>query len=424
LIVLFNQKRPGKLIKRFCGYINKVFDFKQQIHGIVDNRKKPEIPSKNIWLSGVFMFALRVGSLNAIDTELRLPKRMEKLIGKRRPSGDSIGRVFVGINTEPIREILSGINHKLKRNKALRTQWPMRFVSIDGHELFSSRKRCCSKCLRRTITVKGKELTEYYHRVVVCHLIGFDLALPLDLEPILPREGEVIAAKRLLKRVLKRYPRFFDGIVGDGLYLEAPFINFSLEHGKHVIAVLKSERRLLMQDAEGVFKLIEPTILKQDKLTAKIWDSEGFRSVEGVDIPIRVLHSEEKQQKRIRKGNKWITETEQHNWWWATTIPKALLSSHLLWRAGHSRWDIENDLFNDLVNRWFMNHCFRHEPHAIINFLLTLFVTFVLMQSFYKLNMKPQIRTRFTFISIATQFLTSLAAHDFIAVWLLPLPDT
>jgi len=412
------------LIKRFCSYINKVFGFKRHIQSIEDNRRRPSIPSKNIWLSGVFMFALRMGSLNAIDTELRLPRRMNKLIGRRKPSGDSIGRVFADMQTESIREILSAINHKLKRNKALRTNWSMRFVSIDGHELFSSRSRCCSKCLRRKITVKGKEVTEYYHRVVVCHLIGFELALPLDLEPILLGEGEVIAAKRLLKRVLRRYQRFFDGIVVDGLYLEAPFINFCVEHGKHVIAVLKSERRLLMQDAEGVFKLIEPTILKEDNLTAKIWDAEGFRSVEGVDIPIRVLHSEEKQQKRIRKGDKWIIETEQHNWWWATTIPKALLSSRLLWRAGHSRWDIENDLFNDLVNHWFMNHCFKHKPNAIINFLLTLFVTFVLMQSFYKLNMKPQMRSRFTFISIATQLLTSLAAHDFIAAWLLPVPDT
>jgi hypothetical protein len=370
------------------------------------------------------MFVLRQGSLNAIDTELHLPKRMEKLIGKRKPSGDSIGRVFAGIHTKTIREVLSAINHKLKRNKALRTNWPMRFASIDAHELFSSRHRCCKRCLRRTITVKGEEVTEYYHRIVVCHLVGFDLALPLDLEPILPGEGEVVAAKRLLIRLLKKYARFFDGIVVDSLYLEAPFINFCLQHGKHVIAVLKSERRLLMQDAEGVFKVIDPITLREDKLTARIWDDEGFSTLEGVDVPVRVLHSEEKQLKRKRRGDKWTVEAEEHNWWWATTIPKAMLPSHLLWRAGHSRWDIENDLFNDLVNRWSMDHCFRHEPRAIINFLLTLFVAFVLMQSFYKLNMKRQMRSRFTLISIATQLLTSLVAYDFIAAWLLPVPDT
>jgi len=412
------------LIKRFYSYINKVFDFTEHIQRIEDSREKPDISSSSIWLSGLFMFILRMGSLNAIDIELRLPKRMEKLVGKRKPSGDSIGRVFAGMHTEPIRNILSAINHKLKRNKALKTDWPMRFASVDGHELFSSRSRCCAKCLKRKVTLRGREVIEYYHRVVVCHLVGFDLALPLDLEPILPGEGEVIAAKRLLKRIVKKYPRFFDGIVADSLYLEAPFINCCLEQGKHVIAVMKSERRLLMQDAKGVFKITDPITLKEDNLTAKIWDSEGFESLEGVTIPLRVLHSEEKELKRRRKGGRWRVETEEHSWWWATTIPKSLLPSRLLWRAGHSRWDIENDLFNDLVNRWFMDHCFKHEPKAIVNFLLTLFVAFALMQCFYKLNLKPQKRTCFTLISIATQFLTSLADHDFIADWLLPAPDS
>jgi hypothetical protein len=412
------------MIKRFCDYIDRVFNFGNQIKDIKDNRELPEIPTKNIWLSGLFMFVLRLGSLNAVDTELQLPKRMEKLIGKRKPSGDSIGRVFTKTETDGIRNILCKINHKLKRNKRLKTNWPLRFVGIDGHELFSSRSRCCDKCLMRKINVKGEEVIEYYHRVVACHLIGFDLALPLDVEPILPGEGEVIAGKRLLERVFKNYSRFFDGIVGDGLYLEAPFFNFCIKHNKYVIAVLKSERRILMQDAEGVFKTMEPIILKEKNLTAKIWDCEGFESMEGVKTKIRVLHSEEKEIKRIQKGGEWIEKQEEHNWWWATNIPAYILPAKLLWRAGHNRWDIENDLFNDLVNHWDMNHCFKHEPNAIMNFLLTLFIAFVLMQSFYKLNIKPQLRSKFSLISIAIQFITSLASYNFIAIWCVPLTAT
>jgi len=181
-----------------------------------------------------------------------------------------------------------------------------------------------------------------------------------------------------------------------------------------------------MQDAQGLLKITDPIILKEDKVTARIWDIEGFGTLEGVDTPIRVLHSEEEDQKRKRRGGRWIVETEEHNWWWATTIPKEQLSSHLLWRAGHSRWDIENDLYNDLVNNWSMDHCFKHHPIAIINFLLTLFIAFILIQSFYKLNMKEQMRGRFALISIATQFLTALTASDFIAPWIqsLPMPDT
>ncbi|MFH1665587.1 MAG: hypothetical protein ABIA77_05535 [Candidatus Omnitrophota bacterium] len=164
---------------------------------------------------------------------------MEKLVGKRKTSADSIGRVYSVMDLDPLRDVLVGANHRLKRNKVLRTDLPFRFAAVDGHELFASRSRCCAGCSTRTITINGEEVTEYYHRVVVCYLIGFKIPLPLDVEPVLPGEGEVIAAKRLLERVFCKYPRFFDVVVGDALYMEAPFINFCLLHRKHVITVLK-----------------------------------------------------------------------------------------------------------------------------------------------------------------------------------------
>jgi hypothetical protein len=77
------------------------------------------------------------------------------------------------------------------------------------------------------------------------------MAVPLDIELIRPGEGEVIAAKRLLERVLQRYGRFFDAVVGDALYLETPFFNFCIDHGKHVVAVIKGDQRALLQDAQG-----------------------------------------------------------------------------------------------------------------------------------------------------------------------------
>ena len=48
-------------------------------------------------------------------------------------------------------------------------------------------------------------------------------------------------------------PCYFDAVVGDGLYFEAPFLNFCREHHKHVIVVVKGDHRLLLQDAQGLF---------------------------------------------------------------------------------------------------------------------------------------------------------------------------
>jgi hypothetical protein len=101
--------------------------------------------------------------------------------------------------------------------------------------------------------VDGEKVIEYYHQGVVCHLIGQELALVLDLELLRPGEGEETAAKRLLERVFTNYPRFFDIVVADALYFDAPFSNFCRDHHKHVIVTAKGENRLLVQDAAGLF---------------------------------------------------------------------------------------------------------------------------------------------------------------------------
>ena len=151
-----------------------------------------------------------------------------------------------------------------------------------------------------------QEVTEYYHRGVVCHLIGQDLAIPLDVEFQRPGEGEVPAAKRLLERVFANYSRYFDAVVGDGLYFEAPFINFCIEHHKDVVVVVKGDQRLLLQDAEGLFSQRAPDgQWTEHRRTVQYWDEEGFTSAEGVSKPLRVLHTLETEHRRERIAGQW-----------------------------------------------------------------------------------------------------------------------
>ena len=242
--------------------------------------------------------------------------------------------------------------------------------------------------------------------------------MPLDLELQRPAEGEVPAATRMLQRVVHNCPRLFDVVVGDGLYLEAPFVNFCLAHGKDVLTTLKGEHRLLLQDARGLFASIEPGVWHLPGQTVRFWDEEGFTSCEGIDTPLRVLHTEETVTRRRRIAGRWVPCQEQHTWWWATTIPKRHLPTRELWRAGHARWDIENDNFNILGAHWHLNHCYRHDPTAILNFILTLFLAFVLMQTFYLRNLKPPMRARFTLIGIARQLYAGLPLENAPAPWM------
>lgn len=266
--------------------------------------------------------------------------------------------------------------------------------------------------------VNGREVVEYYHRGVVCHLIGFELAAPLDLEMIQPGEDEVTAASRLVRRVCRRYARFFDALVADALYFQAPFVNLCLELGKPLVTVLKGEHRNLLQDAQGLFQHQESKICRDGEKTIRYWEEEGFEAA-GVCAPLRVLHTEESQQKRQRIGGRWQPKTEEHRWWWQTTIPAAILPAPQLWAVGHHRWDIENDLFNTLATHWSLNHCYKHDPVAIENFVLTLFISFVLLQSFYLRNLKPELRKVLTLIALAREFYLDLGATLWTAPWLL-----
>jgi len=130
-------ERETPMMTRFCCYIEKVFNFGKQIHTLRDARKRPQIPTAALWGSVFFLFVMRRGSLNAMESELRRPKRMERVIGPIKPSADRMGDVLGLMEPDQLRERLSRINHRLGRNKALRNGWPLRVGAVDGHEFFS-----------------------------------------------------------------------------------------------------------------------------------------------------------------------------------------------------------------------------------------------------------------------------------------------
>jgi len=283
---------------------------------------------------------------------------------------------------------------------------------------FPSRHRCCPQCSKRRLRVKGKVVVEYFHRGVVFYLVGFRTAVPLDVEMLRPGEGELTAAQRLLPRVVESYGRFFRVVLADALFFNAPFFNLCLDLGKDVITVLKDEDRALFQDAQGVFSLTAPQVWEEPNQKIRAWDVEGFTSAEGIHVPLRVLRTQEVITRRHRHGRGWVREKETHHWEWVTTLPAARLSTRLLWQIGHCRWEIENDLFHTLATYWSLDHCFRHEPTAILNFILTLFIAFVLLQSFYLGNLKPPRRAHLTLIGLAVELAFGLATMNGPAPWL------
>jgi hypothetical protein len=136
-----------------------------------------------------------------------------------------------------------------------------------------------------------------------------------------------------------------------------------------------------------------------------------FAAVDGHEFfrqPQAVLRAVPDAQLRERIAGAWKERAQTSSWCWATTFPRRLLPTRSLWRAGHWRWHIENGCFNDLSTHWGLDHVFKHAPTAIVNFILTLFLAFTLLQCFWQRNLKPPFRDRFTLIGLAAELYAAL----------------
>ena len=352
---------------------------------LTDGRLQPRIPTPVLVQSALILFWTRLGSLHALET-VQKARFWKRWLGREMSSVDTLGRVYSGLQVRGLRTGLHRVYTRLKRNKALPAMRGWDVAVLDGHESHASYRRHCSGCLRRTVHWESGDRVQYYHRQVTLMLVSEKLHLLLDLEPQRPGEDEVTTALRLLKRVLAAYPRAFQIVLADSLYAQAPFLNFLLAHGKHALVVLKDERRDLYGDAQSLFALTRPQNGRYHGRDGRWWDVTDLRSWPQVQAPLRVVRSQETDVMHRQDGR---TETQISHWIWVTTLPTAVVPTASVVHWGHARWDIENQGFNELVNGWYADHVYKHEPQAMEAFLLTLFLVYNLFHGWLTRNLKP-----------------------------------
>jgi len=356
--------------------------------------------------SVVVMHLARLGSLNALE-QTRSRRYWQRWLGHPLPSADTLGRVCAPVLPSDVRDLHGHVYSRLKRNKALEPPaHGLMAAAIDGHEFHATYRRCCPDCLKRTIHTAGGDRTQYYHRYVALQLIGRDFRVLLDAEPQRRGEDEVAAALRLLARVLEMYPRAFDVVLADALYADPRMFNYLLERGKDIIAVLKDDRRDLMRDAESLFEQAPPVQSRDARVSRESWDIEGFTSWPQVSQPVRVVRSIERQSIR-RQLNKEI-ETVTSSWTWVTTLPKTRGVTQTVIALGRSRWDIENQGFNEMANRWHADHVYKHDPTAMLVFVLLAMICLTVFVSFYTRNLKPEARRNASMLHISRLILADL----------------
>lgn len=369
------------------------------LDAIQDGRVQGRIPTSVIVRAVLAMGLCRLGSLNALG-QTQDSSFWRRWLGWTLPSPDTIGRVAGLVDIESLRALGHHIYERLKRGKALAPpSHGLLALVVDGHETHATYKRHCRGCLERTIHTDNGDRIQYYHRLVDASLVTADLHVLLDAEPILPGEDEVAVALRLLDRLLRDYPRAFDVVQGDALYADPRFFNWAIGHGKHALAVLKNDRRDLLQDAQRLFEDLPPSVVRDASPRRQCWDLEGFTTWPQVQLPVRVVRSHETRQVRRQLDGQVKQEVSQ--WYWVTTLPAQRTPTGAVVQMGHHRWGIENEGFNELVNQYHADHVYRHEPTALLVFWLLTQLSLNVFTAFFRRNLKPAARAASSMLHVA-----------------------
>lgn len=364
------------MYRKLIRYSNKIFNLFSIIATITDERLKPQIATVKITTAIIIMQFSNLGSLNSLSQTISV-----KNLKKEIPSVSTIARSADSMDLDDIRNIGIEIYAKARKSKMLSSCYGMWVGVVDAHEQITSPYCKCPYCKSRIVTKKdGVKDIQYYHEFTAFILAGPKISFILDLEPILPGEGEISSSYRLLERICKNYPKAFSIVIGDGLYLKETVFNLLKRHHKHTIAVLKEERRQLFEEANKLSLLVEPKVYKVKKTTYRVWKHRVSGCWDGYGKDVTVIVSEETTKKRVhsKDGKSFEDRLDKANWMWVTNLPcpktDDLDDLKNTVRICHSRWQIENQCFNETVNTWKADHVYRHSKNAIIVFLLLLFI--------------------------------------------------
>jgi len=368
-----NASIPQHSLPSFTRYLNKVFQFRDQARQLHDARQDPEISPLAVFLAVFHSFVFRLSSFQQLEAELAGASLQRWIEAPRAFRDDVLRYSLCGFDVDALQHLLVQVNRQLKRNKAFdpgRVQGRI-VAALDGIEVLSSYSRRCESCLQRRVLAKDEhgqsvERIQYYHRAVGCQIVSSPVKALLAIEWLQPGEGEDTAALRLLAKLPALYGSpFFDILLLDSLYAQAPVLRLAARCGWDLVVTLKQEARDVYQSATRLFESRAPDVEYSEPheggtLEAQIWDTEGLPFSQEFPQPVRVVESRERlTQSHYRQGER-TSETTTHRWLWITTLDAHTFPVKQVWRCGHARWKNENNGWNDLTQNWALKHGFLH----------------------------------------------------------------
>ena len=384
-------------LAQFLGYVTKVFALGRIVRSVRCCRPYPEIPTRPLLLTLLLGVVIRAGSYLDISKQTKRRRWQHLIHWNQRISDDALHYVSERFNLGDLRQALAEVNKSLKVNKALESCRinGLLFLSLDANEHFHSRSRCCPCCCQREIEEtdaqgQKQKVIEYYHRYVFAQINGPKLNVLLDLEPIRPGEAEAEAALRLLGRIRRVYGvRFFDAVSMDSWYVQGPFLKAVEKLGWAGLVVLKQERMEVLQEARALSAAAKPDLEFFDQTRqrqVKLWEVKDLHFSKSYGRKVRVVHALEQWVQQKVVGGKTISQPQTSHWWWMASEGLQGYAGKVVYEGGHRRWGIENKAFNELTQFYHLEHCYHHEPVAMLAQMLILMLGFVLFNAYATLH--------------------------------------
>ncbi len=308
----------------------------------------------------VLLAARLLREVSFLGVEALVRSSARRVIGVRMSFGDDALEYFTErLSADRLREATVGVVRQAKRNKAFQdSRWIG--LAIDGSGVGRSRDKRCDDC--RPVR-KKEEIIGYHHKLVMVSVVGTALSLPLDVEPYGPGDSEYAAGQRLLHRVVDNLGvRFADYAVVDGEFATSPFLHAAGDAGLKVVARLKGNLPELSEAAQQRFVSKPPDRkFRHGTDRVEIWDADDFDPWDTLRwATVRVIRY------RQYKPDGSVVEA-----YWLTDWSKSEVGSQALYLMAKSRWEIENQGFNDGKNRYGLEHICHHHPNSLlINWLI------------------------------------------------------
>jgi hypothetical protein len=305
---------------------------------------------------------LREWSFHALEALVRSPARRGLGVG-RSFSEDTLAYVTERLDPGPTRVALAATVRQAKRNKAFDgSRWIG--LALDGTGAGRCREAHCALCHPKR-DAQGR-VHGHLHHLCLVSVVGTGLVLPVDLEPYPPGDSEYGAGQRVLERAVGRLGRrFAQYVVVDGEFATAPFLHRAGALGLRVVARLKGNLPELSAAAQARFTAQAPTAtFEAGRDWIEVWDADDFDPWEALEWrTVRVLRY------RQHKPDGTVVEA-----YWLTDWPLREVGSRALYRMAKSRWEIENEGFNDAKNRYGLEHLSHHHANSlVVRWLLVLF---------------------------------------------------